>query len=79
MTVDGLAPNRRYKFTITNYNKIGTRGSSAPVAVVTKEDGTWFYVTFVACFCVKCKICLGSGVRYFRRGEGFQIETTIGQ
>ncbi|KAL5250568.1 hypothetical protein ACHWQZ_G016337 [Mnemiopsis leidyi] len=38
MTVDGLAPNRRYKFTITNYNKIGTRGSSSPVAVVTKED-----------------------------------------
>ncbi|XP_063687433.1 receptor-type tyrosine-protein phosphatase S-like isoform X2 [Bolinopsis microptera] len=38
MRVDGLAPNRRYKFTITNYNKIGTRGSSLPVAVVTNED-----------------------------------------
>ena len=38
-TIDDLVPNRKYKFLITNYNAIGYRDPSEPIAVVTLEDG----------------------------------------
>jgi len=35
--VEDLVPNRKYKFSITSFNKLGDRGPSDPITVMTKE------------------------------------------
>ena len=39
-TVKELLPSRKYKFSIANFNKVGTKEFSKPVTITTLEDST---------------------------------------